>query len=111
MKWLFVLPVIVIFQSQAMTRDPRVYAQMEQMGMNDGYIGMSNPQIQPDGKKIYFAKGYVYGAESLVMARYNADDTLDTSFGQNGVASEPVPSKLFIQEAVDMHLTGQRPKG
>ena len=107
-KHLLVLTAFVILQSQTMHKDPRVGPEMMRIGLNENHLGISKPQIQPDGKKIYFAKGRVNGAESLVMVRYNADDTLDTSFGQNGVASEPVASNVFITKAVDMHSSGER---
>ncbi|GMU19382.1 MAG: hypothetical protein AMXMBFR12_05740 [Candidatus Babeliales bacterium] len=111
MKFLLLLTMILIFLSHAMERDPRVYPQMVQMGMDGSYIGMSTPQIQPDGKKIYFAKGLVNGVEKIVMVRYHADDTLDISFGQNGVACEVVKSNVFITNVANNHASGQKPIG
>ena len=108
MKYLFTLMLLVIFHSQAMFRDHRVYPQMEQMGMNGDFIGGSIPQIQPDGKKIYFAKRLANRVETLIMVRYNADNTLDISFGQNGVASEAAEPNVFLAKTVDRHVTGER---
>lgn len=46
-------------------------------------IGVSKMIIQPDGKII--AASIVY--ERLTLSRYNIDGTLDSSFGNNGVAT------------------------
>ena len=51
MKFLLLLTMILIFLSHAMERDPRVYPQMVQMGMDGSYIGMSTPRFNRMGKK------------------------------------------------------------
>ena len=86
MKHLLVLAAIVFFPSHPMHKDKRVWLQMDKMGIGS-HVGSDTPIIQADSKKIYVAKGPVPrgGADRIIRVRYHANDTLDTSFGQNGV--------------------------
>lgn len=105
-KQLLVLAAIaVVFQSQTMHRDPRVGPQMVQMGIDENYTGCSMPSIQSNGKKIYYCKAWVNGIDHLVTVRYHANDTLDTSYGQNGIKiGEIVGRNIPILQAINNSL-------
>lgn len=84
-RLLCILAVFVVLQSQSMCRDPRVWPQLKNLGLCDEHFGCIIPQVLPDGKKIYYAKGQVHGIERIVRVRYHANGALDISFGQGGV--------------------------
>lgn len=108
MKCFLMVASIIVFQAQSMHKDPRVTPELERQGLIGCYKGIRTPLIQPDGKKIYFAKGLADGIEKLFMVRYSANDALDISFGQNGVTNEPAPSDLYISTIVDQHKSGEK---
>ncbi len=59
---------------------------MTLIGTNIKYFGFGNPiAVQPDGKVIV-AGNVCSGNCALALVRYNADGSLDTSFGANGSA-------------------------
>ena len=103
MKHAFLMAAFsLFFQSQAMHRDPRVGPQLRQLGFHDEHFGCSTPNILPDGKKVYYLKGKVHDIERIVRVRYLSNDTLDTSFGQNGIEiGEIVGSSVPILIAIN----------
>ena len=78
--------------------NPRIYcAAGQQMGPSGGVDGsfkqikpdftVADSAVQADGKIVVFGTGdalVINGAPEFVIARYNADGSLDTSFGTNG---------------------------
>ncbi len=63
------------------------------------HIFCGNPLKQSDGSKIFYALGFINGQRRILKTRYHADDTLDRSFGNNGVdASEIISSNTSLTE-------------
>ncbi|MBS1747080.1 MAG: hypothetical protein JST21_12990, partial [Bacteroidetes bacterium] len=79
---------------------------------NGGYVlnltavNMKDLAIQPDGKIVTAGYDFAGGfqQQDFVFSRYNADGTLDESFGNNGnivmdgTGGEDVPGKIIIQQ-------------
>jgi uncharacterized delta-60 repeat protein len=69
---------------------------------NVGFTATSGLAIQPDGKSVIAGIIGSPGSEDFGLTRYNADGSLDTSFGDNGVASidfqgtDDVPSSVVL---------------
>ena len=58
--------------------------------------------VQPDGKVVVAGYGYTDSTEEFVLARYNANGSLDTSFGSGGqvrtaIGPEVVANALVLQ--------------
>ncbi len=53
-------------------------------------VSSNYPLKQPDGKKVFEAKASIGGGKMrLLKTRYNADGTLDRTFGDNGIEYGP----------------------
>ncbi len=89
---------------------------------NDGVDGNDTPQIlkvQPDGKIVFAGQCYVFGSvvefgQDACVVRYNANGTLDTSFGGFAVAVSNGPSQTHqvpIDQGKVIFQTGIRGNG
>lgn len=56
------------------------------------WAGAAADLVQPDGKIVTAGQAKVNGIDVILANRFNADGSLDTSFGSNGVVTVPVGS-------------------
>jgi uncharacterized delta-60 repeat protein len=66
----------------------------------NGGTSVAATVIQPDGKIVVFGELGQTGSTSLVVARYNADGTADSTFGSSGIAALgglTFPSAMALQ--------------
>jgi len=62
--------------------------------------------IQTDGKIVVGGEGTFSGNDDFIVARYNADGSLDTGFGTGGKASTPVGTSTDIAYALQISNDG-----
>lgn len=66
--------------------------------VGSGYVSARGATLQPDGK-ILVAGGY---ARDFLVLRYNADGSLDTSFGEQGIVVIRPPEPIGEEEGKDI---------
>jgi uncharacterized delta-60 repeat protein len=77
-----------------------------------GFTATSGLAVQPDGKSVIAGIIGSPGSEEFGLTRYNADGSLDTSFGTNGVASvsfqgtNDTPSSVALLPDGDILVAG-----
>jgi len=63
--------------------------------------------IQPDGRIVVVGHAILGSEAGLVVVRYNANGTLDSGFGANGVATPALGRLLFVGESVALQPSGK----
>ncbi|QDV68641.1 Serine-aspartate repeat-containing protein D precursor [Rosistilla carotiformis] len=75
-------------------------------------IGSSNDQaqsvaVQSDGKIVVAGSSYNGSNEDFAVARYNADGTLDTTFGNDGILTTAIGSSSDVAQSVVVQSDGK----
>jgi uncharacterized delta-60 repeat protein len=80
-------------------------------GFNSASPGTSDAintiTIQSDGKIVVGGRGYIGGNTLFAIGRYNADGSLDTTFGTNGFTTSPTPGTYDQIYAVAIQSDGK----
>lgn len=80
----FMLGAVAFFQSNG---NPISYVTLPNSGIAGGYTTLADVAVQPDGKILVAGTKQSGNTDgSIVVARLNADTSLDTSFGTGGLA-------------------------
>src|SRR5262249_28255379 len=73
-------------------------------GLEDGAFGVA---LQADGKIVAAGWASVAGGADFALARYNADGTLDDSFGTHGKVTTDFASSFDVGEALIVRPDGK----